>query len=134
MSESTPSSTGARPHGAAIKQMMMPRDTNVHGTIFGGAILSHIDLAGSVHARRLGCERVVTIAVDRVEFKLPVFVGDVLSLFCRTLRVGRTSIAIAVEVWAQRFDPPNEDVWVTAAEITFVNVDREGNPIPVPST
>ncbi|MHC4471208.1 MAG: acyl-CoA thioesterase [Planctomycetota bacterium] len=78
---------GMSPEGRepAIKVLMMPRDANVHDTIFGGVILSHIDQAGAVHTRREGCERVVTIAMDAVEFKLPVFVGDVVSFYCRTL-------------------------------------------------
>lgn len=115
----------------AIKVVMMPRDTNVHGTIFGGVLLSHIDQAGAVQARREGCGRVVTIAVDAVEFKLPVYVGDVVSYFCRTIRVGRTSIAVLVEVWAERHDRREPDVWVTQATVTYVNVDEERRPMPI---
>jgi len=120
------------PGKPAIKMLMMPRDTNVHGTIFGGAILSHIDQAGAVHARTLGCDRVVTVAVDRVEFTLPVYVGDVLCLHCRTLRVGRTSLTVSVDVWADRFAKPHETIQVTEAQVTYVHVDDEGQPRPVP--
>jgi acyl-CoA thioesterase YciA len=118
----------------AIRVLMMPRDTNVHGTIFGGVILSHIDQAGAVHARKEGLDRVVTIAMDAVEFKQPVFVGDVVSFYCETLRVGRTSITIFVDVWARRFQPSTRRDRVTAAEIVYVNVDEEGSPLPIEVT
>jgi acyl-CoA thioesterase YciA len=116
----------------AIKVLMMPRDANVHDTIFGGVILSHIDQAGAVHARREGCERVVTIAMDAVEFRLPVFVGDVVSFYCDTKRVGSTSIRVHVDVWAQRFPTTGEEVRVTEAEVTYVNVDENRESVPVP--
>ena len=115
----------------AIKALMMPRDTNVHGTIFGWVLLSHIDQAGAVHARKEGLDRVVTVAMQAVEFKLPVHVGDVVSFCCETLRIGRTSITIGVDVWARRFLPGKELVRVTRAEITYVHVDEDRNPIPV---
>jgi len=117
----------------AIRVLMMPRDTNVHGTIFGGVLLSHIDQAGAVHARKEGLDRVVTIAMEAVEFKRPVFVGDVVGFFCETLRVGRTSMRIFVDVWANRFDPSREFLRVTSAEITYVHVDETGRPQPIPA-
>ncbi|MHC4858528.1 MAG: acyl-CoA thioesterase [Planctomycetota bacterium] len=125
---------GMSPEGRepAIKVLMMPRDANVHDTIFGGVILSHIDQAGAVHTRREGCERVVTIAMDAVEFKLPVFVGDVVSFYCRTLEVGRTSIQVHVDVWAQRFPTTTDEVRVTEAEVTYVNIGEDRKPLPVP--
>ena len=116
----------------AIKALMMPRDTNVHGTIFGGVLLSLIDQAGAVHARDAGLDRVVTVAMQAVEFKLPVYVGDVVSFYCETTRIGRTSITVRVDVWARRFVPSKETVHVTEAGITFVNVDEDRTPIPVP--
>ena len=122
----------AKLRDAAIRVLMMPRDTNVHGTIFGGVILSHIDQAGAVHARDEGLDRVVTIAMDTVEFKRPVFVGDVVSFYCETLRVGRTSMGIFVDVWARRFVPSAEFERVTSAEIVFVNVDEDRKPVPIP--
>jgi len=115
----------------ALKVAMMPRDANVHQTIFGGVLLSHIDLAGAVQARNAGCDRVVTIAMKEVEFKLPVFIGDVVSFHARTKRIGRTSITIDVDVWAERLDPPHACVHVTEAEVTYVNVDAERRPIPI---
>ena len=117
----------------AIRVLMMPRDTNVHGTIFGGVILSHIDQAGAAHARREGLDRVVTVAMDAVEFQRPVFVGDLVSLYCETIRVGRTSMSIFVDVWSRRFLPSSEHVRVTSAEIIYVNVDEDRNPLPIPA-
>ncbi len=125
-----------RPSGRgepAIKVLMMPRDTNVHGTIFGGVLLSHIDQAGAVHTLREGLDRVVTVAMQAVEFKLPVFVGDVVSFYGETVRRGRTSVTVRVDVWARRRVPLSEEVHVTEAEITFVNVDEGRHPIPLPT-
>ncbi|MCB9833269.1 MAG: acyl-CoA thioesterase [Planctomycetes bacterium] len=116
----------------AIKVSMMPRDTNVHLTIFGGVLLAHIDLAGAVHCRAENCDRVVTISMKEVEFKQPVFVGDVVSFFCSTKRIGRTSITVKVDVWAERFEAPRACVWVTEAEVTYVNVDPQRQPTPIP--
>ncbi|MCU0724663.1 MAG: acyl-CoA thioesterase [Planctomycetes bacterium] len=124
-----------RPAGEpAIKVLMMPRDANVHQTIFGGVILSHIDQAGAVHARYLGCERVVTVTMQAVTFELPVYVGDTVSFFTATGRIGRTSITVLVDVWAHRFAAPHEEVPVTTAEVTYVNVGPgpDRRPIPVP--
>ena len=83
-----------------LRVTMMPRDTNVHGTIFGGIILSYIDQAGAVQARKEGCAWVVTVAMDGVVFHAPVYVGDVVSLRTRTIRRGRTSIRVGVSVEA----------------------------------
>ena len=116
-------------HDAAIRVLMMPRDTNHRGTIFGGVILSHIDQAGAVGAMREGCREVVTVAMDKVEFHQPVFVGDLVSYYAETLRIGRTSITVRVEVEACRRD--NKKVPVTSADVTFVHVDAAGRPIPV---
>lgn len=120
-------------HGdPAIRVMMMPRDTNVHNTIFGGVILSHIDQAGAIGARVEGCRRVVSVALDKVEFHEPVQVGDVVSYFTKILRVGRTSITVQVCVEAERFDT-GEKVSVTRADVTYVNIDRDGKPRPIRS-
>ena len=114
----------------AIRVMMMPRDTNVHATIFGGVILSHIDQAGAIGARREGCRRVVTVAMDKVEFHAPVHVGDEVSYYVKTLKRGRTSIKVQVCVEAERFDS-REKVPVTQAVVTYVNIDVEGRPLPI---
>ncbi len=115
----------------ALKVAMMPRDTNVHNTIFGGLLLSYIDLAGAAHCRSEHLDRCVTIAMNEVVFKHAVFVGDIVSLFCETIRIGRTSITVKVDVWAERFEQPRQCVWVTEAEVTYVNVDHHRKPIPI---
>jgi len=117
---------------AAIRVMMMPRDTNHHGTIFGGVILSYIDQAGAVGAIRHGCRQVVTVAMDQVVFHQPVQVGDLVSFYAEVLEVGRTSIKVLVTVEATRRKDGGV-VPVTQAEVTYVNIDSNGKPIPVPN-
>ncbi len=116
---------------AAIRVLMMPRDTNHHGTIFGGVILSHIDQAGAVAAIRRGCSRVVTVAMDQVVFHEPVQVGDLVSFYAEVVRVGRTSIRVRVSVEADRRSG-GQKVAVTRAEVTYVQIDADGKPQPVP--
>lgn len=114
----------------AIRVMMMPRDTNAHGTIFGGVILSYLDQAGAIEARKIGSiHRVVTVAMDKVEFKQPVFVGDVLSFYADAIAIGRTSVRIRVSVEAERFEPPCERISVTTADITYVAVGEDRKPV-----
>jgi len=117
----------------AIKVMLLPKDTNALGTIFGGVILSHIDLASAVEARKAAPHRYVTKSMREVEFHAPVFVGDIISFFTETLRVGRTSIAVRVLVEAERWSSSGqgERVKVTEAEVVLVAVDETGKPIPV---
>ena len=119
----------------ALKVSMMPRDTNPHGTIFGGVILSYIDQAGHVGAhhqiRGAGWpeRQLVTVALDSVEFHQPVFVGDVVSFWTRVLRVGRTSITVHVEVDAER---DGQAVKLTEAQVTYVAVElRDEQRLPV---
>ena len=119
------------PRDPAIRVLMMPRDTNYHGTIFGGIILSHIDQAGAVAALKYGCLRVVTVAMDKVEFHQPVHVGDLVSFFADVIKVGRTSITVRVEVESDR-PPRDRNLAVTSADITFVNIDEQGKSTPVP--
>lgn len=116
---------------AAIRVLMMPRDTNHHGTIFGGVILSYIDQAGAVGAIRRGCRQVVTVAMDQVIFHQPVQVGDLVSFYADIIKVGRTSIKVLVSVEATRRADGNV-VAVTEAEVTYVNVDTNSKPIAVP--
>jgi acyl-CoA thioesterase YciA len=115
----------------AIRVMMMPRDVNAQGTIFGGVILSFIDQAGAIEAHKHTARSVVTVAMDRVEFKQPVFVGDVLSFCTTTLGLGRTSIRVRVVVWADRLKGPAQRVLVTQADVVYVAVDENRRPIPV---
>ena len=115
----------------AIRVLMMPRDTNAHGTIFGGVILSYIDQAGAIEARRQGVNLMVTVSMDKVVFHEPVFVGDLVSFWTETLRIGTTSITTKVVVEAIRAGNPAERVTVTEAQVVYVNLgpDRQKAPI-----
>ncbi len=116
---------------AAIRVAMMPRDTNAFGTIFGGIILSYIDQAGGVEAQRHASGRLVTVAMREVEFYEPVFVGDLVSFYADTLRVGNTSVTVRVVVEAERRTRGRERVKVTEAEVVYVHVDANSRPIPL---
>ena len=113
----------------ALSVIMMPRDANIYGTIFGGIILSYIDQAGFVEARRHGVHRWLTASVERVDFKKPVFVGDVVRFITQTSKTGTSSVVIKVKVEAERFDT-GKRVVVTEAQLTMVSVCPKGNPIP----
>ncbi len=113
----------------ALRVVTMPRETNHYGTIFGGVILSYIDQAGFVQARRHAAQRWVTAAIDRVEFKSPVGLGDIVNFFATTTRLGTTSVTICVEVEAERYHT-GEKVPVTTATLTMVCVDPDGRPMP----
>ena len=116
----------------AIKVLLLPKDTNALGTIFGGVILSHIDLASAVEARKTAARRWVTKAMREVEFHEPVFLGDIVSFFTETVRVGRTSITVRVSVEAERWGGGHgESVKVTEAEVVLVSVDETGRPTPI---
>jgi acyl-CoA thioesterase YciA len=109
----------------AIRLTMMPRDTNAHGTVFGGVILSYIDVAGGVEAvRQTGHDRFVTVAMKEVIFHEPVFIGDLVSFFAETTRVGNTSITIKILVEAERFGSHGQSVNVTEAEVTYVAINQ----------
>jgi acyl-CoA thioesterase YciA len=113
-----------------IRVTMMPRDTNAFGTIFGGVLLSYIDQAGAIEAARHVRQKLVTVAIKEVVFHEPVHVGDVVSFFGSVKRQGRTSITVAVEVLAARLVTGcQEEVKVTEAELTFVAIDDDGNPV-----
>jgi acyl-CoA thioesterase YciA len=115
----------------ALRVTLLPRDTNKYGTVFGGVILSHIDLAGAIQARKeAGPHNFVTVAMDKVVFHKPVFVGDLVSFYTETVKVGRTSITVKIEVEAIRGDT-QERVRVTEAEVVFVAVDRDWKPTPI---
>jgi acyl-CoA thioesterase YciA len=122
----------------AIQVVMMPKDTNPYGTIFGGVILSYIDVAGSIAARREIALRggstetqYVTVAVNRVEFKKPVHVGDVVKFRANCVRIGRTSITMHIDVLAER---GSDEIPVTEAEVVYVGVRPNGStrqPVPL---
>ena len=115
----------------AIRVVMMPRDTNPLGTIFGGIILSYIDQAGTVEALQHTKKRLVTVAMHEVKFIAPVFVGDLVSFYTETVKVGTTSLTVRVTVEARRGQAPHETVRVTQAEVVYVAVDEPGHSVPI---
>jgi len=115
----------------AIRVLMMPRDTNGHGTIFGGVILSYIDQAGAIEARRQGLQFMVTVSMDKVVFHEPVFVGDLVSFWTETIRIGNTSITTKVVVEAIRAADPSHRVRVTEAQVVYVNLGEDRKPRPI---
>jgi acyl-CoA thioesterase YciA len=116
----------------AIKVLLLPKDTNAYGTIFGGVILSNIDLASAVEARKTAPHRYVTKAMREVDFHAPVHLGDVVSFYTETVRLGRTSITVRVLVEAERWVADSaERVRVTEAEVVLVAVDADGAPTPI---
>jgi len=114
-----------------LRVTMLPRDTNARGTIFGGVILNHIDMAGGIAASRQASRNFVTRAMREVEFIAPVYVGDVVSFYTSITRQGTTSLTIKVSVEAERGKEPRHRVKVTEAEVIFVAVDEGGKPIPL---
>ena len=116
----------------ALRVVMMPRDTNQYGTIFGGVILSYIDQAGFIEARRHGQHRWVTASIEAVQFTAPVFMGDVVSLMTCTESTGTSSVKVRVRVDAERYDT-GKPVTVTEATLSMVSVDAAGRPIPFSS-
>ena len=115
-----------------LKVIPMPADTNGNGDIFGGWVMAQVDLAGSVLPARHVQGRMATVAVNEFVFKHPVRVGDILSFFSSVKRVGRTSITVGVEVYAERFSKQGNYVKVTEALLTYVAIDSEGRPRPLP--
>ncbi len=117
----------------ALRVIMMPRDTNQYGTVFGGVILSYIDQSGFVEARRHASERWVTASMDKVNFQAPVYVGDIVAFRTRTTRKGTTSVIVEVLVEAERYDT-GRSLPVTKACLTMVCVDQQGSPMPFDSS
>jgi len=116
-----------------LRVMPMPADANGNGDIFGGWIMAQVDLAGAVLPARIAKGRIVTVAVNQFIFKQPVSIGDLLSFYAKVERIGRTSVTVNVEVYAER-DPANlHVVKVTEANLTYVAIDRDGQPRPIPT-
>jgi acyl-CoA thioesterase YciA len=111
-----------------LRVVPMPANANQSGDIFGGWIMAQVDIAGSIPAVRHAKGRVATVAVNSFQFKQPVIVGDVVSLYAEVVRVGRTSITVNVEVFAQRRPEREEVVKVTEATLTYVAIDENRNP------
>ncbi len=131
MNDTTKTAEEEQPQGElTTRTMAMPADTNASGDIFGGWVVSQMDIAAGIAASQCTMERVVTVAIDSMTFIRPVKVGDVLCVYTRVLRVGRTSVALAIEAWAlrHRFGVREK---VTNAQFTFVAVDANGTPIAI---
>ena len=121
----------AEPQGElSIRTMAMPADTNGNGDIFGGWLLSQMDLAGSIYAYKITKSRNVTVAIEAMTFRKPVYVGDVVSVYASTVRVGRTSVTIHVAAWVQRRNE-SASILVTDGNYTYVAIDDQGHPQPI---
>lgn len=139
-SNSNPSPANSRATGVqlptdqelVLKVIPMPGDCNANGDIFGGWVMAHVDLAGAVVPARYAGGRMATVAVNEFVFKHPVRVGDILSFFAKLTRIGRTSITVKVEVFAERFGTTLEYTKVTEASLTYVAIDENGQPREVP--
>ena len=116
-----------------LKVIPMPADSNANGDIFGGWVMAQVDLAGSVIPARYTRGRMATVAVNEFIFKQPVRVGDILTFFSKLVRIGRTSITVKVEVYAERFSAQGHYVKVTEASVTYVAIDEQGRPRPIPA-
>jgi len=113
---------------ASLRTVAMPADANPYGDIFGGWIMSQMDIAGASYASSIAKSRMVTVAVEAMTFHLPVYVGDVVSCYCDTRRIGKTSIAVHIETWALRNRLAEKPIKVTEAIYTFVALDEEREP------
>ena len=115
-----------------IRVLAMPADSNPSGDVFGGWLLSQMDIAGGVFCRKIAKGRVVTVAIDSTTFKLPVFVGDTLCCYVHLIKKGRTSITVGIEAWVNReFGEEGSSIKVTEGQYTYVKVDENRNPIPI---
>ena len=117
-----------------LKVIPMPADCNANGDIFGGWVMAQVDLAGSVIPARYADGRMATVAVNEFIFKQPVRVGDILSFYSKLTRLGRTSMTVKVEVYAERFRAQGRFVKVTEASLTYVAIDDQGKPREIPRT
>jgi acyl-CoA thioesterase YciA len=115
-----------------LKVIPLPADVNANGDIFGGWVMAQVDLAGSVIPARYTQGRMATVAVKEFIFKQPVRVGDILSFYSEVTRIGRTSITVKVEVYAERFQSQGRYVKVTEASVTYVAIDNNGKPREIP--
>lgn len=113
---------------SALRTLLMPKDANIHGTIFGGVVLSLIDQASFVEARKHGMHRWLTASIDRVDFKKPIRIGDIAHLYTRTISTGSSSVLVEIRVDAERYDS-GKIIEVTRAKSTMVSVDMHMKPI-----
>jgi acyl-CoA thioesterase YciA len=127
------SGTGSLPlRSPVLRVMPMPADANIHGDVFGGWIMAHVDVAGAIPAARRANGRVGTVAVTSFQFKQPVFVGDLLSFYASIVKTGTTSVTVEVEVWAERNRLEAEVVKVTEATLVYVATGPDRRPRPLP--
>ncbi|MBV8125325.1 MAG: acyl-CoA thioesterase [Burkholderiaceae bacterium] len=124
----SPTTENPYPRELVLRVMPMPADANHNGDVFGGWIMSHVDIAGSVLPARISRGRVATVAVNEMVFKQAVSIGDLLSFYAQVIRIGRTSITVKVDVSAERNPENPQEVKVTEAQLTFVAIDHEGKP------
>ena len=113
---------------ASLRAIAMPSDANPDGDIFGGWVMSQMDIAGSSYSKYIAECRVVTVAVEAMTFHLPIFIGDEVSCYCETVKIGTSSISVHVEAWARRHDRINENIKVTEAVYTYVAMDENRKP------
>ncbi|MBY4595872.1 acyl-CoA thioesterase [Ottowia caeni] len=121
-------------HTLVLKVIPLPGDANANGDIFGGWVMAQVDLAGAVLPARYAQGRMATVSVNQFIFKQPVRVGDILSFLARMERIGRTSMTVNVHVYAERFNNQGRYIKVTEAQLTYVAIDDDGKPRPVPIT
>jgi acyl-CoA thioesterase YciA len=119
-------------HELVMRVMPMPADANGNGDIFGGWIMAQVDVAGSILPARIAKGRIATVAVNQFIFKQPVSIADLLSFYARVERIGTTSVTVNVEVYAERNPAALHVVKVTEANLTYVAIDRDGRPRPIP--
>lgn len=123
-----PQNTEIEPCGdLSIRTLAMPADTNQNGDIFGGWLLSQMDVGGGIYASKIVKSRAVTVAIDAMNFRKPVYIGDVVSVHANTVRVGKTSITVHIEAWVMRRDETHS-ILVTDGNFTYVAIDDQGRP------
>jgi acyl-CoA thioesterase YciA len=113
-----------------IRTVTMPADTNANGDVFGGWLLSQMDIAGGVYAIKVAKTRTVTVAIDAMNFRKPVYVGDLVSVHANVVRIGRTSITVHLEAWVRRRKETGS-ILVTDGNFTYVSIDDDGHPQPI---
>ena len=127
-----PSSNENEPSGElCIRTLAMPADTNQNGDIFGGWLLSQMDVAGGVFAAKVAKSRTVTVAIEAMNFRKPVYVGDLVSVYADVVRVGRTSVTVHLEAWVLRRRESQSMILVTDGNFTYVSIDEHGKPQPI---
>ncbi|AGF48135.1 acyl-CoA thioesterase YciA [Candidatus Kinetoplastibacterium oncopeltii TCC290E] len=129
----TKSTQEIKEHDLVLKLMPMPSDSNINGHVFGGWTMSQIDIAGSILAAKIADGKVATIAVNYIQFKTPILVGDLISLYASIVKTGNTSITVSVEIYTQKRPFNHESVKAVEAKLTYVAIDKQGNSRPLTS-